>query len=123
MSNRFRRSMSEPIRTGLSSSEYWLAEDRGLIKCWELGRKYSVTRPAFAASAKRGELPIWNFKGGVEKPLNNPLKYGSFRYLAMWQGLRNEDLDIDTTRIVEIICSRTGVKMIFTVDATRASQD
>ena len=121
MSNPIRRSISEPIRTGLSASEYWLAEDRGLIKCWELGRKYSVTRPAFAASAKRGELPLWNFKGGVEKPLKNPLKYGSFRYLAMWQGLRNEDLDIDPTRKVEMTCSRTGVKMILTPELARCS--
>lgn len=116
-----RRSVGEPLRVGLSASEYWLAEDRGLIKCWELGRETAEKSPELAARARHGELPVLTWKGGVERELTNPVKFGTFRYLATWQGMRGDDLNIDTTVEIEITCSRTGMKVIYTPDRTKYS--
>lgn len=33
------REILEPIRNGLTQNEYWEGIDKGLIKCWEVGRK------------------------------------------------------------------------------------
>ena len=121
MTSKIFRSISEPIREGLSTRKLWRSEDDGLIKCWELGREWSKSEPELAAAATRGELPAMNWKGGVEKKLKNPLKYGTFRYLATWQGLRREDLDIDVTVETEVTCRRTGVRVIFTPDSSKYS--
>jgi hypothetical protein len=53
------------------------------------------------------ELP---WRGGFAqhcKPPSRP-KQGHYLYIAMWQGLRNEDLDIDTATELTIICTGTG---------------
>ncbi|KUG22011.1 hypothetical protein ASZ90_008212 [hydrocarbon metagenome] len=55
---------------------------------------------------------VW--KGGVEKRLKIVEKYGTLNYLAEWQGLRGEDLNIDLSEEREIICSKTGMKVIYT---------
>ena len=47
------------------------------------------------------------------------VKYGCLNYLAEWQGLRGVDLDIDLSEEREIICSKTGVKVIYTGDVTK----
>ena len=49
-------------------------------------------------------------------------KYGSLNYLAQWQGLRGEDLDIDLTAERETICAKTGMKVIFTCDAAKYAE-
>ena len=41
---------------------------------------------------------------------------GTLFYLAQWQGVRGEELDIDPDLEHELVCSRTGVKAIFTGD-------
>ena len=123
MTSQIFRSISEPIREGLSARKLWLSEDDGLIKCWELGREWSKSKPELATAAARGELPAMNWKGGVEKKLKKPLKYGTFRYLATWQGLREEDLDIDVTVETEVTCSRTGVRVIYTPDLSKYNAD
>jgi len=115
------RSIREPLRTGLSPDVLWLAEDDGLIKCWELGREMAEKMPEVAEQASRGELPILMWKGGVEKELKIPEKFGTFRYLATWQGLRQEDLYIDPSQKIELTCTRTGVKVIYTPDSTKYS--
>lgn len=46
-------------------------------------------------------------------------KYGTLFYLAQWQGIRGEDLDIDTDVEYELFCSKTGVKVIFTGDVKK----
>ncbi len=35
-------------------------------------------------------------------------------YLAMWLGVRGDDLDIDTDRDVVLVCSKFGVRVRFT---------
>ena len=113
------RSRKESRRTELSTEELWLSEDRGIIVCWEVGRDLADKDPELARKAERGELPTLSWKGGVAVALKNPVKYGTFKYLATWQGLRREDLNIDPSAETEITCTRTGVKVIYTPDAKK----
>lgn len=41
------------------------------------------------------------------------------RYVATWQGLRGEDLDVDPSVEVEMVCARTGVAFIYTNDINK----
>lgn len=102
-----------PIRQELSWSEKWDGEDKGLIWCWERGRQMSRQQPEIAASALRGELPILAWKGGVEKKLQIEKKPGCLNYLATWQGLRNDDLDVAFDEEIVIVCSKTGQAVAF----------
>ncbi len=72
--------------------------------------------PEVAAAAVRGELPPAGWKGGVEKKLKKKEKIGTFFYLAQWQGMRGEDLDIDLEEEPELVCTKTGMRVIFTGD-------
>ena len=122
MSQRVYRSYREPIRKGLTWDERWKGDDRGLISCWELGRELREKEPALAKSAENGELPASHFlvwKGGVEKKIMKSEKYGTLNYLAQWQGLRGEDLNIDLSEELELICSKTGMKVIYTGDVKK----
>jgi len=119
MSQRIFRSSKEPIREGLEWDEIWKGPDKGLIKQWEIGRELREKTPELADRAKKGELPVSDWKGGVEKKLKIKKKYGTLFYLAEWQGLRGEDLDIDMSEEVELICSRTGMKVIYTGDVKK----
>jgi hypothetical protein len=67
-----------------------------------------------ASQAERGELPLLAWKGGVEKKRQDdkPLN-GTLEYLATWQGLRGEDLNIDRNGTVTLICTRTGQAVTF----------
>ena len=94
-SERIYRPFKVPIRKGLSWEEYWRGDDAGLIKCWEVGRKLSDREPELAERAKKGELPVLGWKGGVAKKIKKKEKYGTLLYLAQWQGLRGEDLDVE----------------------------
>jgi len=119
MSNRIYRSLQEPIRENLSFDERWRGPDMGLITCWEVGRKRSIEDPDLAERAKNDELPVLGWKGGVEKRIKKKEKYGSLNYLAEWQALRDEDLDIDLSAEIEIVCSKTGMKLTYTGDTTK----
>ena len=121
MSQRIYRSYREPIRKGLTWEERWKDDDRGLISCWELGRELREKQPELAKRAENGELPVLVWKGGAEKQLKKKEKYGTFNYLAEWQGLRGEDLNINLSEEPEIICSKTGMKFIYTGDAEKYS--
>ena len=66
-----------------------------------------------------GELIVLPWKGGVERALKNAQKYGTKRYLAMWQGMRREDLDIDLANDQSLVCKATGVTVIYTNDASK----
>lgn len=70
-----------------------------------------------AQTAKRGELIILPWRGGVDEAIKGK-KYGTYQYLAMWQGLREESLDIDTNSPVSITCSGTNMQVIFTAATT-----
>ena len=116
MNQRVYKSYSEPLRGELSWDERWKGPDGGLITCWEVGRKLSNKEPEMAERAKNGELPVLGWKGGVEKKIKKKEKYGTLFYLAQWQGLRGDDLDIDLSEETELVCSRTGMKVIYTGD-------
>jgi hypothetical protein len=108
------RSIRQPIREGLRWEELWLGPDGGLIWCWERGRQKRTDEPELARQAERGELPLLAWKGGVEKKRQDdkPL-HGTLEYLATWQGLRGEDLNIDRHGTVTLICTRTGQAVTF----------
>jgi len=110
------RSYSEPPREGLSWEQSWEGKDQGLITCWEVGRKISEKQPELAERARKGELPVLGWKGGVEKALKKKEKIGTLFYLAQWQGLRGDDLDIDLASEPQLTCTRTGMTVIFTGD-------
>jgi hypothetical protein len=132
MTTRLYRSIREPIRDGLSWEERWRGPDQGLIWCWERGRQMRTRQPERAARAEQGELmvsevvaayrtepvPVW--RGGVSKRLKDvPIKPdGSLNYLAEWQGLRGEDLDIDVAEERVIVCTKTGQAVAFSAMST-----
>jgi hypothetical protein len=99
-----------------------MGDDLGLILCWEKGRELQKVRPVLASRASRGELIPLPWKGGVEWRLAQRKK-GSLQYLAMWQGLRNEDLHISLTGTMELTCSRTGQIVLFAAHHFKADSD
>ncbi len=119
MSKRIFRLITEPIRGEISWEERWRGEDEGLISCWELGRELRVKEPELAKRAEIGELPILGFKGGVDKKIKKSQKYGTLNYLAEWQGLRGENLEIDLSTEPVLTCSKTGMKVIYTGDVEK----
>lgn len=118
-----RRSVSEPIRSGLSIEERWQGPDRGVIAAWERGREISeegnLDSQDLTARARRGELVILPWKGGVERALKVKQKFGTMRYLAMWQGLRGDDLDVDLKSESTLECSATGMVVTYTSDPAK----
>jgi hypothetical protein len=116
MSNVIFRSINEPIREGSTWDETWKGPDKGLIHCWELGRRRAEKEPELAEQAKRNELPPLGWKGGVERKLKVEEKFGCLWYLAEWQGLRGENLNIDVTEEVKLVCTRFGMPVTFTGD-------
>ena len=116
MSRRIWNPKDAPKREGLSWPERWDAEDRGVIAAWEVGRELRENAHPLAAMVERNELPILPWKGGVAKTIQKKCKYGTLLYLAEWQGLRGDDLDIDLDDEVEMTCSKTGVTVVYTLD-------
>jgi hypothetical protein len=114
MPERLTRFIEEPIRPEMSWEETWKGDDYGLIKCWEVGRKIQRKRPDLAEAALRGELPPLPWTGGVESELKIKSKWGAMNYLAMWQGIRSEDLNVPLDADQSITCSRTGITVTFT---------
>ena len=108
------RSFDAPNREGLTWEEIWHSSDRGLIKSYEMGRKLARNKPELAERAKNGELPATGYKGGTDKAIKKMEKVGSLNYLAEWQALRGESLNIDLDKEVVLTCSRTGVRVLFT---------
>ena len=116
MSQQVYRSNQEPKREGLSWHERWEGDDKGLITCWEVGRRFRKSKPELAEKAMRGELPTLGWKGGSDKPLSINKKFGSLNYLAQWQGLRGEDLNINMSDEIVLTCSKTGLVVTYTPD-------
>lgn len=113
------RPITEPIRTGLTWEVKWRGADNGLISVWEVGRVEGEVKPELADRAKAGELVILSWKGGCDRELKIKKKFGPLEYLAAWQGLRGEHLDIDTDEEVTLICSRTSMAVTFTQDSKK----
>jgi len=116
MSQHIFRSKDESIREGLTWDESWQGYDKGLIKCWEVGREMQKKRPELAEQALNGELPPMGWKGGIDKKTKKGEKIGTLNYLAQWYGIRGDDLDVDLSEEPELICTKTGMKVIFTGD-------
>ncbi len=121
MSKVISRSIHEPIRENPNWQERWKGPDKGLITCWEVGRAKAEKEPRLVMSARKGELPVLGWKGGVAKKTKKEAKFGTLYYLAQWQGLREESLEIDPEKDIEIICSKTGIKVTFTGDPKKYS--
>lgn len=119
MSQHVQRNIAAPLRTGLTRTQLWEAADQGLIKCWEVGRQRAARFPHIAQQCLDGELPVLGWKGGVSRSLKKLEKYGSLKYLAQWQGLRGEDLDVDLAQERALTCSRTGMVVTFTPDRAK----
>ena len=113
------RAANEPKRERLSWQETWNGEDNGLIACWERGRDKRMEAPQLAERARLGELPVLAWKGGVEKAIQKKQKFGTLQYLAMWYGLRGDDLEIDMDSEPVLVCSRTGMTVVYTGDLTK----
>lgn len=122
MNNLIYRSTNEPNREGLSWDDRWKGSDKGLITCWEVGRNKRALNPALVTKVERDELPALGWKGGVDKKLKMKTKYGSLNYLAQWQGLRGQDLKIDTSVEIELTCSKTDMVVTFTGDSSKYSK-
>lgn len=113
---RIYRSFSEPDRENLTWEETWKQEDKGLIKNYEVGRALAIKEPELAEKAKRGELPVLGYKGGVDKALKKKEKIGALNYIAKWQALRGEDLNIDMNEEIVLTCTKTKMIVTFTMD-------
>ena len=111
---RIERNISEPKRLTTDYDVLWNGVDQGLITSWETGRDKAKSDPELAARAKNGELVMLGWKGGVDKPLKTKTKYGGLLYVAMWQGLRGDNLDIDLSSEIKMTCSRMGVLVTYT---------
>ena len=119
MSQPLHRRIDTPLRSALNRDDLWEAHDKGLIKCWEVGRQRASRFPDLAKQCLAGELPVLGWKGGVNRSLKKLEKYGSLKYLAQWQGLRGEDLDVDLCDERALTCSRTSMVVTFTPERTK----
>ena len=109
------RSIQQPIREFVDMDHRWRGPDRGLIWCWERGRQMADEDPELAERARKGVLMPLGWKGGVDKPVKGNKKRGHLFYLAQWQGLVGEDLDIDTDGDTRLVCSATGVEVTYSL--------
>jgi len=102
--------------------ERWEGPDRGIVASWLRGIEKAAESPALAAAALAGELPVLPWKGGVAKQIKAKGKIGSHLYLAMWTGLRGQDLEFDTEEDIEMTCTKTLLKVTFTHDVDKLRQ-
>ncbi|SFI86718.1 MULTISPECIES: UvrD-helicase domain-containing protein [unclassified Pseudomonas] len=117
------RSICEPDREGLSWKQVWEECDRGLINCWEIGRRLARRDPQLAEQCRAGVLPVLNWKGGASRTLKKMRKFGSLRYLAQWQGIRGDDLSVNLNAEISLTCTETGTVVTYTSDWSKlASQ-
>lgn len=105
--------------SGATWEERWGTVEAGLRTSWRRGLEKAFADPDLADLALRGELPSLPWVGGCPKRLKNLKKTGAMNYLAMWQGLRGEALDIDPAVDRTVTCTRTGMMVTFTSDVGR----
>ena len=117
------RSITEPLREAPDYDTRMNGADKGLINAWEAGRIKAKEDPDTAAKAVAGELVVLPWKGGVERPTENrkppARKIGTLLYLAMWQGLRGEDLSIDLLAESVLTCTFNGTRVTYTGDVSK----
>lgn len=90
--------------------------DRGLINAWLAGLEKRKEWPEVIAKVSAGELPPLPFRGGIAEEIQTKKKVGHLWYVAMWHGLRGDDLNLSTGAELVMVCSRTGVSVLFTID-------
>ena len=93
----------------------WQGLDNGLLCSWLRGIEKAGTEIELRDAAVKGELPALAWKGGGPS-IKTGKRWGSLHYLATWQGLRGEDLSIDTVAGAVLTCTRTGMVVSFTDD-------
>ena len=113
MGEHLQQSINKPIREGLSLDDRWSGPDKGLIGCWERGREKREEEPELAGLAANGELVTLAWRGGIVEKRKSENLFGSLQYLATWQGLRGDNLDIDPDAETRIVCTRTGQAVVF----------
>ena len=113
---RVAENIATPIRTGLSFEQLFRQEDKGLIKAWEIGRVRATKNPDEGTRAKQGQLLPLIYQGGFAKKLKETNKMGTMHYLAMWQGLRGENLDLDTELRVTLTCTKFQIVVTYSFD-------
>lgn len=113
-------SVDAPPAVGDDWADRWQGPDQGAIVSWLRGIEKAAESPELAHAAARGELPILPWRGGVERPLKGQEKIGSILYLAMWQRLRGEPLDLQVGRDETRTCTRTGVTVRYVWDVLQA---
>ncbi len=117
------RSIEVPIRDYEGMDRRWNQEDKGLIWCWERGRQMAQADPGLAQRAVDGELMILGWRGGVEKPHKKPKSDGTLNYLAQWQGLRGDNLNVDTAAEFIMTCSKTETEVHYSQGSATCTQD
>lgn len=115
------RSVGSPPTPGITFDDRWGTVEAGLVTSWLRGLEMALEKPELAEAARNGRLVVLPWKGGVEKAIKAG-KVGVFNYLAMWQGLRSEDLSLDPDAETTLVCSGTGVPVLFTGDFAKYSQ-
>jgi hypothetical protein len=100
MNSRITRLTSDFRREGLTWEERWEGVDRGLVASWERGQDMQRESP--------------------EKAVKH--KYGSLLYLAMWQGLRGDNLDVDMDRETKVTCTKTKSVVTFTAAQDKVAE-
>ena len=113
------RPINTPLREELSPDILWRSEDRGLIHAWEFGRRQSLRHPELKEAARKKELPPLPFQGGYDKQLEAKFQYGSLHYYCMLQGLLESDLNVDINQEYPLVCSRTGMGVVYTIDSSK----
>lgn len=93
-------------------AERWEGPDGGLIAAWRQGLLMRDHRPDWVQAVLRHELPELPWRGGGSEVIKGK-RPGTWLYLAMWQGLRGEALDVDTSQPLEMQCTRTQVRTLF----------
>ena len=62
---------------------------------------------------------VLGWKGGVPSGFKSKRKEGTLNYLVQWQGLAGKDLHIDTDVSTSLVCSLTGVEVVFSKDVRK----
>ena len=110
------RPISEPPRVNPGWDQRWGGPRAGFITCWERGRELAMQDPALAEAARAGILVPLSWKGGGSKRTKPNRRYGCFYYLATWQGLRGEYLNINTEAPLQLRCAKHDMLVTFTDD-------
>lgn len=107
--------MDAPIRPidKMRFEDLWHGVDRGILISFERGQQLAIEKPELAKAALSHELPILPWQGGVDGPLKTGEKTGCIYYYAMWHGLCNRNVDIDTMQTYTLTCSKFGVTVTY----------